>query len=175
MTGDDYWQQQESEKHHVKRLRNWRWMAVAAMSGCAFLGLQAPAMADTGENGVPIVYADVSPEVHTCNVIGGDSVWEAVLCSDLITTQNGSDYAVQGQTEAYCEQVAAPHAIGTCLAITADNELYVGSGGNTADVKAGCEGDCPTDGRLMDPGGSWGYTVAGGENGVCSSNRLVPT
>jgi hypothetical protein len=145
-------------------------MTVVAISTCAFLGIQAPAMADTGAGGVPILYADVSPMVHTCNVIGGDGTWNAVLCSDLITTQGSVDYTVQGQSEAYCEEANAPYAMGTCQRIMVDNHLYVGSGSSTADAKNLCDGDCPVDGRLYVSSSAWGYTIAGGENGVCSSN-----
>ena len=53
----------------MKRFRSWKWTAVTAMSVCTFMALQAPAMAATGENGVPILSAATSPMVHTCNVV----------------------------------------------------------------------------------------------------------
>ena len=155
----------------MKKFRGWRWTAVAIMSTCAFAGLQGPAMAATGENGVPILSAATSPMVHTCNVVGGDGVWEAVVCSDLITTETSTAYYVQGQGEAYCEEQQAPHAIGTCERIIVDDTLYVGSGGSTATALNSCDnGGCPNDGRLEVQSAKWGYTIAGAANGTCSSN-----
>jgi hypothetical protein len=93
-----------------------------------------------------------------------------VLCSDLITTQTSSAYYVQGQSEAYCEEAQAPYDIGTCQKIVVDNHLFTGAGTSNADTEASCIKDCPSDGRLLVSSARWGYTIAGGENGVCSSN-----
>jgi hypothetical protein len=143
-------------------------MAIATVG--LLMAVAGTANADTGAGGVPILHATTSPMVHACNVIASDSTWQAVLCSDLITTEVGSNYFVQGQAEAYCQKTAAPHAMGTCKQIVVDDHLYVGSGGSTADAKAECDTNCPANGRLEVRSTRWGYTVAGAANGTCSSN-----
>ena len=88
----------------------------------------------------------------------------------LITTEIGSDYYVQGQEEAYCQQVQAPHAIGTCREIIFQDALYTGSGNQTDPVSGECADNCPTDGRATIQTARWAYSIKAAQGGVCSSN-----
>jgi hypothetical protein len=135
--------------------------------------LTSPARADTGAGGLPILYASSGQQAHKCNVIGDDGSYQAVVCSDLVTAEDSTNYDVHGRAEAYC-QTSSTHVVVNCLRIAVETELATGNGARTANYGVECDPDlthtpCPS-GRLYVSTPNWVYNIAAAEGGACSSN-----
>jgi hypothetical protein len=131
----------------------------------AILGLTlAPAYADTGTGGFPILYASQAGLAHNCNVIGSDQYGnKAVVCADLDSFPSFDGfsnipeypyYAYSG-VEAYCMNSADVDV--QCANIT-EAVSTVDAVGDAANASLNCghaAGPCPT-GRLSV------YTAAAG-------------
>lgn len=64
-----------------------------------------PASAATGTDGFTILYAGEGNVAHHCEVIGSDSYGsEAIVCVDILTGTESTDYWAHGQIEAFCQK-----------------------------------------------------------------------
>lgn len=154
------------------RLR--KYVAVVLVAAGTMLGAVQPANAATGAGGVPILYASSQNQAHQCNVIGGDSSYQAVVCSDLITYEGATDYYAYGREEAIC-QTTNTHTVVPCQQIREYDFLAAGDGTSTAGYSQECYypssnlPNCPA-GRYYLSTRNWVYSIADAQGGRCSSN-----
>lgn len=89
----------------MNKFHFFRWVAVVVSSLTLVLGIQGPAMADTGADGFPIIYATLNQEVHKCEQIGSSDsgYYRAVVCVDIVTQNDVNGYGIYAQLEAICE------------------------------------------------------------------------
>jgi hypothetical protein len=129
------------------------------------------ANAATGAGGLTILYASSQNQAHQCNVIGSDSNYQAVVCSDLLTYEGATDYYAYGREEAYCQRTSTPHTIVACREVRELDTLEAGDGTSTSSYSANCglTGSCQA-GRNYLSTRNWDYSISHAENGVCSSN-----
>ena len=139
-----------------------------AAAGVMMAAIQ-PASAATGAGGLTILYASSQQQAHQCNVIGGDSSYQAVICSDILTYEGATDYYAYGRAEAICQTASVPHTEVACNDIAAYDTLEAGDGTHTYKYSGGCTGNCP-DARFNVLTRDWVYSISHAEGGVCSSN-----
>jgi hypothetical protein len=140
-----------------------------ATAGIMAGALSSPASAATGADGFTILYASSGDQAHKCNVIGDDGQYQAVICSDLVTAENSTQYDVYGRAEGYCQTASTPHTVVQCDRVSLETELATGTGVHTQDYEAQCDGNCPS-GRFYVSTPTWVYNIAPAEGGACSSN-----
>jgi hypothetical protein len=132
----------------------------------------SPASAATGAGGLPILYASSQMQAHKCNVIGGDSNYQAVVCSDILTYEGATDYYAYGRAEAIC-QTTSTHTVVPCKYIWESTALAAGDGTSTGTYSltcaAGSNYPCPN-GRFYKSTRDWVYSIAHAGGGTCSSN-----
>jgi hypothetical protein len=140
--------------------RLYRVAAIIAAAAGIMMGVVSPASADTGSDGFTILYASSQQGAHKCNVIGDDGTYQAVVCSDLVTAENSTQYDVHGQAEAICQR-STTHAVVPCKSINLVTSLATGNGSVSAAAGSGCWGrdPCP-DGRFYVSTGNWVYNIA---------------
>lgn len=137
--------------------------------GIMTAALSSPASASTGAGGLPILYASTGDQAHKCNVIGDDGLYQAVICSDLVTAEDSTNYDVHGRAEAICQTSSTPHVVVACKDVDLNTSLATGNGSVTRDYGLLCGGDAPCpDGRFYVSTPNWVYSIAGA--GGCSSN-----
>lgn len=98
-------------------------VVAAAIALCGMAAAQANADPDN----LPILHASQGDQAHACTVIGYDSSYEAVVCSDIITTYNSvtKDYTAQGRAEVIC-QTRSSSAVKQCDGISVVTALEDG-------------------------------------------------
>jgi len=129
-----------------------------------------PASAATGAGGLTILHASSQQQAHKCTVLGGDSSYQAVICSDILTYEGSTDYYAYGRVEGIC-QTTSTHAVVPCKYIFEANELAAGDGTNTGTYSRGCDSSSPCpDGRFYWSTRNWVYSIAHAGGGTCSSN-----
>lgn len=149
--------------------RLYRLAAIVSAAAGIMLGVVLPASASTGAGGLTILYASSQQQAHKCNVIGDDGTYQAVICSDLVTAEDSTNYDVHGRAEAICQTSSAPHVIVACKNVNLNTSLATGNGSVTRDYGLLCGGDSPCpDGRFYVSTANWVYSIAGA--GGCSSN-----
>ena len=93
----------------------------------------------------PPASATVNLSQHVCEVIGNDMVTNAVICTDLVVTQNfegTGNWEAQVQTEAFCQR-RSDSAIVQCAGVRVNNEIADSSGVNQL-ASVGCGHISPT-------------------------------
>lgn len=141
--------------------RLYRLAAIVSAAAAIMLGMVSPASADTGADGITILYASSHQMAHKCNVIGDDGTYQAVLCSDLVTAENSTQYDVHGQAEAICQTSSTPHVIVACESVSIVTSLATGNGSVSAGYGPLCGGDVPCpDGRYYVSTPNWVYNIA---------------
>jgi hypothetical protein len=134
--------------------------AIIAAAAGIMMGLVSPASADTGSGGFTILYASSHQGAHKCNVIGDDGTYQAVVCSDLVTAENSTQYDVHGQAEAICQR-SKTHVVVPCESVNIDTSLATGNGSVSAAYGPQCGGDVPCpDGRYYVSTPNWVYNIA---------------
>jgi len=141
--------------------RLYRLAAIISAAAGITMGVVSPASADTGSGGFTVLYASSQQGAHQCNVIGDDGTYQAVVCSDLVTAENSTQYDVHGQAEAICQTSSTPHVIVACGAVDIDTSLATGNGSVTSPTEGSCGGTkrCP-DGRYYVSTPNWVYNIA---------------
>jgi hypothetical protein len=89
--------------------------------------------------------AAVNQSQHVCEVIGNDMVTNAVICTDLVVTQNfegSGNWEAQVRTEAFCQR-RSDSAIVQCAGVRVNNEIADPSG-VTQLASVGCGNISPT-------------------------------
>lgn len=138
-----------------------RLAAIVSAAAAIMMGVVSPASADTGAGGFPILYASSHQMAHKCNVVGDDGTYQAVLCSDLVTAENSTQYDVHGQAEAICQTSSTPHVIVACESISIVTSLANGHGYVSGGYGPLCGGDAPCpDGRYVVSTPNWVYNIA---------------
>jgi hypothetical protein len=132
------------------------------------------ATAATGAGGLTILYASSGQQAHQCNVIGGDSRYQAVVCSDIVTAEDSPYYWASGRAEVICQSTSTPHIVGTCLHVNTNVTLEAGDGTSTGNHVAACDwtssSPCPTGDRFYVSTRDWVYKIGDAEGGRCSAN-----
>lgn len=102
----------------------------------------------------PVLHTGAGDMAHTCNVVGvAVRGYEAVVCSDLFTGNDGSGFSqVWGQVEAYCQTIEG--VVVQCANIKLTENIIV----NTGTIPAG-EGT---------------EYICGHDDGPCPSGRFIP-
>jgi hypothetical protein len=161
----------------MRKLRNMRAFALAAVLAVAVIGLGPTADAAVGTGGFTILYAGSGGLAHVCNNIGhGPDGDEAQVCADLTTGQSGSTYWVRATAEAYCQNSAGQPI--ACEGIADYGSLSVGGGGDDETIAnpavCGIQSQygvgCLTS-RSSSTTRQWMYSVSAGSGGNCSKNE----
>jgi hypothetical protein len=127
-------------------------MAIAMLAGNAL-----PASADTGPDGLTILYADDGDLVHDCVQIGTDQEgYDAVVCVDIDTYGSGDTYYATGEIEAYCQDGSAADLV-NCDSITIDGIFANQSHGGYEETTS-CSGSACGGGRFIYAIDTFDYT-----------------
>src|SRR5216684_584262 len=110
--------------------RLYKLAAILSAAAGIMMAVISPASAATGAAGLTILHASSQQQAHKCTVIGGDSSYQAVICSDMLTYEGTTDYYAYGRAEAIC-QTTSTHAVVPCKYIFEATELSAADGTNT--------------------------------------------
>jgi hypothetical protein len=160
----------------VQKFLRSRWLAVAAVSIVAVLGVEGPAMATTGADGFTILHSRSNNLAHSCEVIGtSPNGYQGVICVDLIETYDGaSGYEISSELEAFCQKGSTMFQ---CKSITLYGAWANAAEGNAAPIALGTEcgysgyASCPSpNDRLVAPSDidMWPSAAEGGSS--CGTN-----
>jgi hypothetical protein len=141
-------------------------VAVLTAAAAILFASALPASANTGTDGFTVLGAYESQIVHKCEVIGvAHKGYEGVVCVDILTGYNSSNYWAKGQIEVYCQTTAGVEV--ACNGIYEYGEFSDGAGdgyyNNDYDCGVGGTAAC-TDTRDKIVEGTIGYNFANAGN-----------